>query len=118
VAAEALQQGGMAFRHQVQCVAQVQAADRAPRAFQFAVIAGGEGDYRAVEFVLEARRQDADHALVPVGIKQAQGMAFLHHDVLQRDQRAFLHVSFDFAAFAVEAVQFRRHARRLAFIVA
>ena len=108
----------MAFADQVQRVAQMQCGDGAPGAFQLPVVRAREGDRRAMEFILEARREDADHALVPGFVEQYQAgrfdrlrtgtmvrMAHPAIDLLQRRQRAVLHLRFDAASFAVQRVQ-------------
>jgi uncharacterized membrane protein YqhA len=68
VAAEAQQHAGVALGDQVQRVAQVKAGDRAARALEFTLLArraaGGKHEGGAVQLVLDARGDDADHAFV------------------------------------------------------
>ena len=73
MAAEALQQLRMALAHQVERIAQVQALDRSAGALERPVLAAGEDEGRPVQPVLEARGDDADHALVEVGVVDGEG---------------------------------------------
>ena len=59
----------MALGEQVQRVAQVKARDRAARSLERAIAAAREHEGRAVHALLQARRDDADHA---VGIAERQ----------------------------------------------
>ncbi len=108
VAAEALQQLGMALGHQIERVAQVQAGNRAAGAFEFAFVAAGEGEGRAVQLLLDAAGEDADHALVPVRVEQRQAGAALGIEVFEQDVGRLAHVGFDGAALAVDARRARR----------
>ncbi len=57
----------------VQPVAQVKTRNGAPRPFQPTVPGGRKGDHGPVCLVLDARRQNADDALVPVRTKKHMG---------------------------------------------
>ena len=115
MAAEAQQHAGMALGHQVERIAQVKAGDRAARAFEFVLLArrlaGREHEGRAVQLVLDARGDDADHAFVEVGVEHADRGRRLLALVEQRvdhQHRLLAHAAFDVAALAVDA---RRAAR-------
>ena len=58
--------------HQIKRVPQVQTGNGAARAFEFPRIPSGEGDGGAVELLLDPSGEDADHALVPLGVEQHQ----------------------------------------------
>jgi hypothetical protein len=70
VPAEAQQQARRALGKQVEGIAQVQAGDRTARSLDLAAAAAREGKYRTVQPFLDACGDDADDALVPVGIEQ------------------------------------------------
>ena len=65
VATEADQDARFALGHQVKGIAQVQRGNRPSRTLEFAVFSACERDGRAVQLVLDARGENADHALVP-----------------------------------------------------
>ena len=73
VAAKFNQHIGAALGHQVKRITQVKTGNRSARAFQLMLFAGclAGGKYKggAVQFVLDARGHDADHAFVKVGIE-------------------------------------------------
>ena len=54
-----------------QCVSNMQAGDRAARAFHFIIGGLRKGKHGAVQLILDTGRNDANHTLVPVIIKQA-----------------------------------------------
>ena len=62
----------MTHRHGIQCITNMQTADRACRTLQLAFTAAREGNDRAVKLFLYPGCQDTDDALVPVRIKQTQ----------------------------------------------
>ena len=51
--------------HQIQCVPQMKAGDGAPGTAKLAVSSLRKHDHRTVIAILEPRRDDADHALMP-----------------------------------------------------
>jgi hypothetical protein len=72
-----------------------------------AAFAGGEGEDRAVQLVLDARGEDADDALVPARVEEGDaGGGVVGVERFEQDQRLFLHAGFDLAALAVERVEF------------
>ena len=112
VAAKTQQHAGVAFGHQVECVAQVKPRDRAPRPFQLMLLArcgaGGEDKGGAVQLVFDAGGHDADHTFVKVGVKHANSGWRLIGFVEQRlgnGKRLLAHVAFNVAALAVDAIQ-------------
>ena len=61
-----------------------------------------------MEFVLDARRHNADHPFVEVGVKHADGgggCVFVHKHRLGDQHGLLAHATFDLAAFAVDGVQ-------------
>ena len=66
-----------------------------------------------MEFVLEARGEDADHALMPDPRRTAAGCSCLPDRLLPARPAPVLHVGFDAAPFAVERVQLLRDLRGL-----
>ena len=108
--AELADQPRVARGHGVQRIADVQARHRARRALEAAVAGVGEGDGRAVVALLQARGEDADHALVPVRVEQAQAEGhFLHRQFLELGQGLALHALLDGLAVLVELVELHRH---------
>ena len=97
---------GWQHGHPVERVAQVQAGDRAARAADLAVVAARERDGGPVKAVLDAPGHDADHALVPGGVEQAQRVAVPEILRFDRRERSFLHAGLDLAPLAVQAVEF------------
>jgi hypothetical protein len=93
----------MPLGHQVQRVAQVQAGNRTAGCFQFAFVAAGEGEGRAMQLFLDAAGEDADHALVPAGVEQAQAGAVAGIYRGQQEVRVVAHAGFDAAPLAVQA---------------
>ncbi len=110
--AKTQQYAGMAFGHQVQGVAQMKTGNRAPRALEFVLapggLAGGKDEGRPMKAILQARRHDADHALVKARVKDGDGWrrlgAFFEHG-LGNAQRLIAHAALDALPFAVDAVQ-------------
>ena len=106
MAAEAEQQAGGALGDEVERIAQVQAGNRAAGALDDAAFAGGKGEHRAVQLVLDARGEDADDAFVPACVEQGDaGRRVVGVERFEQDQRLFLHAGFDLAALAVERVE-------------
>ena len=48
---------------------------RAAAAFDLTIVATRKGDGGAVQLILDARGDDTDHALMPIGIEQAHRVA-------------------------------------------
>ena len=117
VAAELVDQGRRLLRYQVERVAQVKAGDGPSGTFDPAVAARREGDGRAVELVLQARRDDADHALVPGGVEDGDGRAVGRTELVQQRQCMLVHAGLDLAPFAVDAVELLRDGPGAAFVV-
>ena len=105
MATEFCDESRMALGYQVQRIAQMQRGDRAAGAFERAVLTSGEDDGRAMEAVLEAGGENADHALVPVRLEEAQGKVVPRVDVVQFGQGGLLHVGFYLPAFPVQRIQ-------------
>jgi hypothetical protein len=106
VAAVLEDHAGQAAVHQIQGVAQVQAGDGAAGAAQQAVAGVGEDEGGAVVAFLQARGQQAHHALVPARVEQDDAGAVGDLDAVQQGQGLVLHFRFDAAPFPVELVQF------------
>ncbi len=119
VAAELREQARGALGREVERVAQVEAGDRAPRALELAAGAAGEHDGRTMVAVLEPPGDDADDALMPIGVEEAERVRIRLGAVdgagFERGQRLFLHRRLDVAALAVQPVELggERHRRRL-----
>ena len=112
VSTKTQQHAGMALGQQVQRVAQMKAGNRTPRALEFVFVAGcragSEDKGRAVQFVLDARSHDADHALVKTGIENADRRRWCQFGREQRlgnQQRLLAHRALDLAPVAVDTVQ-------------
>jgi hypothetical protein len=128
VPAKAQQQARRALGHQIEGVAQVQAGDRTARALDLAAVAAGKGKHRAMQFLLDARGDDADDALVPVGVEQRHRGAPAasrqpsrqvggRHRPWRAAQRLFLHARFDLAPLAIERVELLRDVHRPSLVV-
>ncbi len=93
-----------------QGITDVKALHRAPRALEQAITGVGEGDGRAEIALFHARRQNTDHALMPLGVEQAQAIGHrFHRQVLELGQGLALHALFDGFAVLVHAIQLRGH---------
>ena len=95
----------------------MQPADRASGTFDFALDAAREGDRRAMKFILDARGDNADHALMPLRVIEAQGVAAGVGGLLKCCERGFLHLSLDASALAVQGVQLLRDGLRARGVV-
>ncbi len=71
-----------------------------------------EGDGRAVELLLHARRDQSDDALVPVLVEEADGARRLDPVAVERGESVDLHVALDVAPLAVQLVQLPRQLQR------
>ena len=108
VAAETPQHPRVALAHQVERVAQVEAGDRTARALEQPVRAAREDEGRPVHAVLQARGDDADHALVELGVEQRQRRRRLAVGGISRSSSRLgllAHAGLDLAALAVDAVE-------------
>ena len=94
--------------HQVERVAQVHAFDRAARSAQLAVAGARKCDRRPVIFFLDSRRDQSDHALVPVLVVKADRAARGDVGIVEHRQRIELHVAFDFAPVAIQLIELAR----------
>ena len=104
-----------------QRVAHMQALNRAARAFQRAVARGGERNHRAVEALFNARRQNADHALMPLGMVHRQATRQRVAAALQffaQGQRFGLHSLLNLFTCLVQGVQLVGQHARLTEVVA
>ena len=72
VTSEAEDRARRALRHEIERIAQVESGDRAPRSLELMLAAARKHDDRPVIAVLQPRRDDADHALVPLRPMHAQ----------------------------------------------
>src|SRR5688572_2621352 len=102
--------------------------NRSARSFYFIIIAKRECDYWAVVFVLYARSQNTNDALMPGGIEQTQAvggsrLSLLVRQVLtwqyipQQCERTGMHVCFNFPPFTVERVKLKRYLQSIRFVV-
>ena len=88
---EADEQAGGAFGDKIKGIAQMQAGDGATGAFDDATFAGGKGEDRTVQFLLDARGEDADDTFVPAFIKKCNaGGSVIGVQRFEQDQRLFL----------------------------
>ncbi|MNZ19294.1 hypothetical protein D3C78_363190 [compost metagenome] len=93
-------------RHGIQCIANMEARHRTRRALEHAFASIGKGDGRAVITLFQARGEDADHALVPVRLEQAQAERHrLQRQVLELGQGFALHALLDGLAVLVQFVE-------------
>jgi len=69
-----------------------------PEPPQLAIGAGSEHDRRAVKPVLEPRRNDSYHALMPIGTINADRVRVANRDRFDGDQGLLLHRCLDFRA--------------------
>ena len=100
-----------------------------PEPFNLAIAARCKCDNRAVELILHARCEYADHALMPAGIKQAQAVGIrilsCRHEccdwcverAVSSMQCAILHVRFDFPALAIKRVELQGNLRGADFVI-
>ena len=121
VSAELREEPRRALGDEVQRVAQMEAGDRPARSLELAAASAREYDGGPVKPVLEPSGDDADDALMPAGVEQAErvgvGMGGIRGACFQRDERVFLHRGFDIAAFAIEPVELRGERCRLRLAV-
>ncbi|MNS92366.1 hypothetical protein D3C72_1265010 [compost metagenome] len=110
VAAELADQLRVARRHGIQRIANMEPRHRTRRPFEHALASVGESDGRPVVTLLQARSQNTDNPLVPVGIEQAQAIWHrLDRQVLELGQGLALHALFDRLAVLVQVVQLLGH---------
>ena len=108
--AELADQPRMLGCNRVQRITDMQPRHRTRRALEHALTGIGEGDGRAVVTLLQARGEDADHPLVPVGLEQAQAERHvLQRQVLELGQRLALHALLDGLAILIELIELHRH---------
>ena len=120
VAAKLADQLRMPGRNGVQRVPDMQARYRAGRALYHALSGIGKGNHRAVKTILQARSENADNALVPLGIEQAQTkgqVLLIELHGLQGFQRLLLHIALDGLAVAIQAIQLTRHIQRQTLVL-
>ena len=82
--------------------------------------AGGKDKRRPVQLVLDARGDDADHALVKLRVKHADGRRWLGivgKQVFCQQQRLVAHTAFNVAPLAVDAVERARQCVGVAGVV-
>ncbi len=119
MATELADQLRMARGHRIERVADVKPRHGARRALEHAVTGIGESDGWAVIPFLEARSQDANDALVPLCIEQAQAIGHrFDRQVPQLGQCFTLHALFDGLAVLVQAIQLLSHVQRQGIILA
>ena len=120
VTTETFDQTRMPRIDQRQCVTDVQAGNRARRATQR--VGTGfcrrEGDHRAMQAILHLRRDQADHARVPIGVEQAgrhRSLAgHVQHHAGQRLLGVVSHRLLHGAPFRIDLLQRLRDVARLA----
>src|SRR5688572_22723508 len=93
-------EAGVAHRDAVDGVAQMKARDRTPGPADLAVSPACEGNRRPMKPLLDAPGDNADHALVPGAVEEAQAVIVAAIHPLNRFQRSVLHFRFDLAALA------------------
>src|SRR5438876_10343581 len=86
----------------------MQARNRPARAADLAGTGRGEGEGRAVVAILDAPGEDADYALVPARVIQADARALAHRELRHQLVGLRLHAGFDRAPRAVELVELPR----------
>src|SRR3989442_14925589 len=86
----------------------MQAENGAARAADLAGTGRGEGEGRAVVAILDAPGEDADYALVPARVIQADARALAHRELRHQLICLRLHAGFDRAPRAVEVVELPR----------
>src|SRR2546422_154056 len=86
----------------------MQAENGAARAADLAGTGRGEGEGRAVVAILDAPGEDADYALVPARVIQADARALAHRELRHQEIGLRLHAGFDRAPRAVEVVELPR----------
>src|SRR5438067_145666 len=89
-------------------IAQVQTRNRAAGAADLAGTGGSKGEGRAVMAILDSPGEDADHALVPGRVVEADAGALAHRELRHQLIGLRLHVGFDRAPRAVELVELPR----------
>ena len=117
MAAKLDDQAGLAFRDQIQRVAQVEFRNGTARTADFTVLVPGECHRRPEIFFLDAGRQNADDALMPVFGQDADGRTVFRMDFRDLFTGFHPHVGFDFTPLDVDPVQFVRHFERLSPVV-
>src|SRR2546426_5235217 len=116
VAAEALDQARRALGDEIEAVAQVQPGQRASGPLEQAAGGGArEADNRAVQAVLQARGEDADHALVPA--RNEEGRTVLFGKLFCFIERLLEHDSLDLPALPFEAIELLRAVRGARLVV-
>ena len=109
---EAGDRAGCTLRDEVEGVAQMKTGNGTAGALQFMLARAREHDDRPVIPILETRRDDADHALMPLGAIRTQRVG-IHiagrGGFLDLGERLFLHRCLDVATVAVQAVELARH---------
>ena len=116
MAAEPSHEARRALGHEIEPVPQVEPGDRAAGTAELASGASREDDGRPVVAILQARRDDADDALMPFGsidAKRERVGVGRSLDRCQIGQRFVLHRSLDLATLAVQRVEFRGQRRGL-----
>src|SRR3989338_10979304 len=109
MAAEAAQQMRMARGDGIERIADMQSGYRPRRALDLAVANRRKRDYRAMGVFLDARGHQADHALVPGFVEQAQAARQRRHVQMQaryRRERLLLHRRPDGASLTVQGGEF------------
>ena len=102
----------LALGDEIKCIAHVKAANRSSRTLQLAILVARKGDYRAVIFLTNARGQNADYALVPIGVEQCERIAIADINGVERRERLVLHAAFDAAPLTIQLIEFGREFQR------
>ena len=105
----------MPRRNGVEHVADMHAVHRARRTLQRGRVRARERDHRPMHAILDARRDEADHALVPGLVEQAQTerqRRILGAHVRDREHRLLLHLQLELAAILVQLREARREQPR------
>src|SRR5690625_1279326 len=106
----------MMLENLIQDYENVQTIDEASLSYKSSITSFSKNDNRAMQPILDARRQNTDYALMPAGVIQAQPpgqfVAFPHVQLIQHGQCFLLHAAFNGSSIAIEVVQCQRHFSR------
>src|SRR5207253_4778791 len=95
----------------------METGDGSPGAAQLAVGSPREHDRGAVKALLEPRRYDADHSLMPVGAIYAQRITVPRNHPVESRERLFVHRRLDLTPLAIQPVELRGERCRARFVV-
>src|SRR5207302_9420744 len=114
--AKAADKPGRPLGYQIESIAEIESANRAARAAELAIHTTRENDRGPVVAVLQARRHDADDALVPFRPVDAERVSVgvcRVFDGFEVGEGFVLHRALDVAALPVERVELGGQRERL-----